>query len=614
MNKRNGYLISKALHTFMWASILSSVAQLLSTLVDAIVVSNLIGPDAISAVNVSVPVLSMVGCFAILPGIGGSIVAAKAMGLRNQDEANRVFSISLKATLIFGLFVSIAGYLLAPFLVGLICPIGSRIYPLAATYLQIILIGMVFMLGAFTLQTFVKTDGNPKLVMGAVVIGCIVNLVFDIIFIKFFGMGIAGSAWASVLSYMAAFAVCLLHFRMPHCSLHFQFNAPSANGLGALAKEGAPLSINSLLLGVCTYFINAIVLHVAGDDGMYVWSLCLQLFTIMQLVLGGISTSIYAIGGLLAGERDMEGLGILTRRVLVYVCSVLAVIVVVMLVYPEMLASLFGGSQLAGSAMMNVASPIRIYALLLVPYAVVAVLRSLYQIIGFRGMSMILSIAQLVAMVVCVWMLAMVSPDMLWWGFPVSGIILLLVTILFSWQKHRQQPQLAVMTLIPQTAGGKSLNFSVRLTQEDVRNALAEIKTFLKASRVSDSTIFNIRLCCEELLNNLIDYAVEKNKDKHFADIHIRLTDTQVSVLLKDDGRPFNPVFKNKELREKNADTDYEHLGLRLVTGESSSINYQYRYDQNMVFLRRQTNTFNRYGTPLSVSLICLPSWITAGE
>ena len=585
MNKRNGYLISKALHTFMWASILSSVAQLLSTLVDAIVVSNLIGPDAISAVNVSVPVLSMVGCFAILPGIGGSIVAAKAMGLRNQDEANRVFSISLKATLIFGLFVSIAGYFLAPFLVGLICPMGSRIYPLAATYLQIILIGMVFMLGAFTLQTFVKTDGNPKLVMGAVVIGCMVNLVFDIIFIKFFGMGIAGSAWASVLSYMAAFAVCLLHFRMPHCSLHFQFNAPSANGLGALAKEGAPLSINSLLLGVCTYFINAIVLHVAGDDGMYVWSLCLQLFTIMQLVLGGISTSIYAIGGLLAGERDMEGLGILTRRVLVYVCSVLAVIVVVMLVYPEMLASLFGGSQLAGSAMMNVASPIRIYALLLVPYAVVAVLRSLYQIIGFRGMSMILSIAQLVAMVVCVWMLAMVSPDMLWWGFPVSGIILLLVTILFSWQKHRQQPQLAVMTLIPQTAGGKSLNFSVRLTQEDVRNALAEIKTFLKASRVSDSTIFNIRLCCEELLNNLIDYAVEKSKDKHFADIHIRLTDTQVSVLLKDDGRPFNPAFKNKELREKNADTDYEHLGLRLVTGESSSINYQYRYDQNMVFL-----------------------------
>ena len=133
MKRRNSYLISRALHTFMWASILSSVAQLLSTLIDAIVVSNLIGPDAISAVNVSVPVLSLVSCLAILLGVGGSIVAAKAMGLRNMEETNRVFSVSLKATLIFGLFISVVGYLLAPAMVGLICPTESRIYPLATT-------------------------------------------------------------------------------------------------------------------------------------------------------------------------------------------------------------------------------------------------------------------------------------------------------------------------------------------------------------------------------------------------------------------------------------------------------------------------------------------------
>lgn len=588
MNKRNGYLISKALHTFMWASILSSVAQLLSTMIDAIVVSNLIGPDAISAVNVSVPVLSLVSCLGILLGVGGSIVAAKAMGLRNMEEANRVFSVSLKVTLIFGLLISVVGYWLAPGIVGLVCPTESRIYPLAASYLQIIITGMVFMLGGFTLQSFVKTDGNPKLVMRAVVIGCIVNLVFDIIFIQVFDMGIAGSAWASVLSYIVASAVCLLHFRMPCCSLRFQLHAKNTTGLGAIAKEGAPLSVNSLLLGVCTYFINTIVLHVAGDDGMYVWSLCLQLFAIMQLVLGGISTSIYAIGGLLAGERDMDGLSILTRRVLLYVCSVLAFIVIVMLAFPEVLPSLFGGSQLSNHATMNVATPIRIYALLLVPYAIVAVLRSLYQIIGFRSMSLILSITQLVAMVICVWLLAFEGPNMLWWGFPVSGLILLIATMLFSWQKHCQQPQLSLMTLIPQTIGGKSLNISIRLIRGDVINALNDIKSFLKECQVAESTVFTVRLCCEELLNNIIDYAVEKYPEKHFADIYIRLGDSQISVLLKDDGRPFNPIFKNKELREKNSDIDYEHLGLLLVTGESSSINYKYMYDQNMVFLTFQ--------------------------
>ena len=574
----------------MWASILSSLAQLLSTLTDAVVVSNLIGPDAISAVNVSVPILSLIGCISILLGTGGSIVVAKAMGVRNMDEANRVFSVSLMATLAFGLVISVGGYLLAPEIVGFVCPTDSRIYPLAASYLQVIFTGMVFMLGGFTLQSFVKTDGNPRLVMKAVAIGCVVNLVFDVIFIKAFNMGMAGSAWASVLSYIAAFAVCLLHFRLPHCGLRLKFGTPFT-GLGNIAKEGAPLSVNSLLLGVCTYVINTIVLQVAGDDGMYVWSLCLQLFTVMQLVLGGISTSIYAIGGLLVGEHDMEGLGMLTRRVLVYVCGVLTVITVTMLLFPDMLGSLFGGSGLASHHGTDIASPIRIYALLLVPYAIVAVLRSLYQIIGFRGMSLILSITQLVAMVLCAWVLSLVSSDMLWWGFPVSGIILLLATLLFSWIQTHRQSQLAPVTLIPRTTGGSSLNFSVRLMREDAIQAMDDIRAFLKDGEVEERTAFNVCLCCEELLYNIIDYAVEKYPEKHFADIHIRLADSMVSVLLKDDGRPFNPIYKPKDhASPQDYAVDEEHLGLLLASGASSSIKYKYMYDQNMVFLTFQRN------------------------
>lgn len=574
----------------MWASILSSLAQLLSTLTDAVVVSNLIGPDAISAVNVSVPILSLVGCVSILLGTGGSIIAAKSIGVRNTEEANRVFSLSLIATLVFGLVISVAGYLLAPMIVGLVCPTGSRIYPLAASYLQVIFTGMGFMLGGFTLQSFVKTDGNPRLVMKAVVIGCMVNLVFDVIFIKTLNMGIAGSAWASVLSYIVAFAICLQHFRQPHCCLRFKFDTPFT-GLGVIAKEGAPLSVNSLLLGVCTYSINMIVLQVAGDDGMYIWSLCLQLFTVMQLVLGGISTSIYAIGGLLAGERDMKGLGILTRRVLAYVCGVLSVITVIMLVFPGMLGNIFGGSQLASNNGTDIVSPIRIYALLLVPYAFVAVLQSLYQVIGFRSMSMVLSVTQLAAMVLCVWILSLISSDLLWWGFPASAIILLLATLLFSWLQTRQKPHLAHVTLIPRTASSKSLNFSVRLTHEDAIHAMDDIRLFLKDSRVEESTAFNVCLCCEELLYNIIDYAVEKFPEKHYADIHLRLTDPLVSVLLKDDGRPFNPIYKHKKLESSQGHVvDEKHLGLLLASGASSSIKYKYMYDQNMVFLTFQRN------------------------
>ena len=78
-DRRNGYLVSKALRTFMWASILAALAGQIATTTDAIVVSHLIGPDAISAVNLVMPVLTLCTCLGYLFGMGGAVVAAKAM-------------------------------------------------------------------------------------------------------------------------------------------------------------------------------------------------------------------------------------------------------------------------------------------------------------------------------------------------------------------------------------------------------------------------------------------------------------------------------------------------------------------------------------------------------
>ena len=100
--KRNSYLVSKALKTFMFASVLASLAQRLATMTDAIVVSNLIGPDAISAINVVTPIITLFPTISLLFGIGGSVLAAKAIGRRDADEANRVFTAALLASFFTG--------------------------------------------------------------------------------------------------------------------------------------------------------------------------------------------------------------------------------------------------------------------------------------------------------------------------------------------------------------------------------------------------------------------------------------------------------------------------------------------------------------------------------
>ena len=103
---RNSYLISKALKTFMFASVLAALAQRLATMTDAIVVSNLIGPDGISAINVVTPIITLFPTISILFGIGGSVLAAKAMGRRDAEEANRVFTTAIIAALVCSIILS----------------------------------------------------------------------------------------------------------------------------------------------------------------------------------------------------------------------------------------------------------------------------------------------------------------------------------------------------------------------------------------------------------------------------------------------------------------------------------------------------------------------------
>ena len=585
-DKRNSYLISKALKTFMLASVLASLAQRLATMTDAIVVSNLIGPDAISAINVVTPIITLFPTISILFGIGGSILAAKAMGRRDADEANRIFTTSLIAAFACSAVLTVVLFLLTPHIVALVCPRDSRFFDMAVSFMHIMSLSAVPTVLGFTLQSFVKTDGNPRLVMVAVMSSTALNLVLDIVFVKYFGMGIAGSAWGTIICFLFSTSVCLAHFRSSHSSFRLDWSLLKGKLSVvhyplSIIKEGFPASISTLMIGVCVYGFNSIVIHTLGADGMYVWSVCLQLLMLVQLMLGGVGSSIYSIGGLLVGERDMTGLHILIRRVLVYVGITLLALLFVVEAWPQVFGNMFGGSDSGMADELH--SALRIFSILLLPFALISILNALYQLLGYRTASIVVSLGQLAVMVGFVWLFALISPSLLWWGYPASSVALVAAVLVVTWIMHVRRPELAPITLIPQVAEKKALNFSIRLTEADVASALGRIDTFLQDCDIPRPIAYNVRLCSEELLYNIVRYAVKKNPEHHFIDIHIRYAVPLVTLLLKDDGRPFNPLLYSPH-------TDMEHLGLRLVNGATHDMTYQYMYDQNMVFIKFPCN------------------------
>ena len=580
--KKKDYLIAKALHQFMWASILASVASQIAMTTDAIVVSQFIGPEAISAINLTIPVVIFFNFLMMLFGMGGSVLVAKSLGERDAETTNKVFTSTLIGLVVVGVFFSALLLIFSPQVASFITNDTPVVYTLSLRYLRIMLLGTTISILFMTVTNFIKTDGNPRLVMNAVLVSSLLNLVFDILFIAILKTGIEGSAWASIIGSVTALLLCSRHFRSANNSYHWQVETKQCHQyILKGVMMGFPMGINTLLLGISTYAINSIILSSLGTDGIFAWAICFQLFIILQMVLSGIATSIYSIGGLLIGEKDIEGLRLLTNKVMKYICLSLLVITLFVLITPESIGWLFASKNIQSVDMFHHA--LRIYALLLIPYAIAVVYRILYQILGYWSLSVMMSIAQMGGMILFVGLLAWVKPEWLWWGFPVSGLFLLIIYLAVTWVIHHKNPDVEIMTLIPQGEDGQSLNFSVKYQNEDVQLALENISTFLEACDIDLATSYQINLCCEELMYNIVTYAVNKDVDKHLFDVHIVCHKETVSVLIKDDGKPFNPILTNVSFNE-----DGDGLGLALVN-TMADIKYKFMYNQNVVFL-----SFNR--------------------
>ena len=583
--KKKGYLIAKALHQFMWASILASLASQIAMTTDAIVVSQFIGPEAISAINLTMPVVIFFNFLMMLFGMGGSVLVAKSLGERDAQTTNKIFTSTLIGLIVVGVFFSALLLIFSPQVASFITNDTPVICTLSLRYLRIMLLGTTLTILFMTITNFIKTDGNPKLVMKAVMTSSIVNLFFDILFIAILKTGIEGSAWASIIGSVTALLLCSRHFQSTNNSYHWQVEFKQCHEyILKGVKMGFPMGINTLLLGISTYAINSIILSSLGAEGVFAWAVCFQLFVIQQMVLGGIATSIYSIGGLLIGEKDIVGLRLLTNKVMKYVCLSLLVFTLFVLITPESIGWLFASSHILSEDMFL--NALRIYALLLIPYAVAVVYRILYQILGYWSLSVVMSIVQMGSMVLFVGLLAWIRPEWLWWGFPASGLFLLAIYLVVTLIIHHKNPDAEVMTLIPQADNAQSLNFSVKYQNEDVQHALENISTILESCDIEPATSFQINLCCEELMYNIVTYAVNKDTDKHLFDVHIVCHKDTVSVLIKDDGKPFNPILKTVSFNE-----DGDGLGLALVN-TMADIQYKFMYNQNVVFL-----TFKREQT-----------------
>lgn len=203
--------VGKLLLSLSLPAIIAQLVNVLYNIVDRIFIGRMTsGEIAMAGVGVAFPLIMIISAFSALIGMGGAPLAAIKMGEKDNDGAEKIISNSFSTLVIIGIICTVVFLV---FKEDLLWAFGASEATIgyAVDYLTIYLLGTVFVQIALGMNSFINTQGFAKIGMITVVIGAIINIVLDPIFIFVFDLGVKGAALATILSQFVS-AVWVLSF------------------------------------------------------------------------------------------------------------------------------------------------------------------------------------------------------------------------------------------------------------------------------------------------------------------------------------------------------------------------------------------------------------------
>ncbi len=201
---------TKHIITFAIPMFIGNIFQQMYNMADAIVVGNFVGKDALAAVGTSFPITFFLIAMVMGLTMGSSIVISQYYGAKDMVKVKRAVSTTYISLLAAALIMSLIGVLISrPLLTLLRTP--AEIINDSAAYLKIVFGGLTFMFLYNTLSAILRGLGDSKTPLYFLIISSLINIGLDVLFVAVYKMGVAGVAWATVISQGIASFLCLIY-------------------------------------------------------------------------------------------------------------------------------------------------------------------------------------------------------------------------------------------------------------------------------------------------------------------------------------------------------------------------------------------------------------------
>ncbi len=436
MNKREEMLANDKIISILFKLALpATVAMLVNALyniVDTIFIGRGIGTLGIAGIAIQLPIQMIILSCALLIGIGSGSMLSRSLGKRDLEKVNYIACNSFLCISIIGISFSTLGYI---FTTSIVKFFGAteNIFPYARDYARIMFIGSLYFPFCVSTNSLIRSEGNSKDAMISMIIGFILNVILDYIFIFIFNMGIKGAAIATILSKLGSFIYILIYLNSNKTSIIIKtkYFIPQKNIIKEILSIGFSAFAVQLSGSIVTIILNHCLGYYGGDLAIAIYGIVYKITLFLLMPLHGIIQGMQPIVGYNYGCNNLSRVKETLKLTITFTILSTIVGMLVIQIFPYQIIGMFNRDTcLLSQGILT----LRIIIIMTPFIGIQMTGLGLFQALGKALTSFILSILRQVLIFIP---LVLILPNIdnigilgIWISFPISDFLSAIITIL----------------------------------------------------------------------------------------------------------------------------------------------------------------------------------------
>ena len=558
--ERNYKLLSSTYWEFFIPTLFTVLAGNGALIIDSIIVSTLIGVTSLSGIQVIQPLSSFFSLLCWMIGLGGSLLYTAAKSDFNEENANKIYTVAVTSITSVGLIIAVLGVLFTGDIINLVST-SAEANSYAIEYFRMYVMSVPFSCYMLCTYYFVRGEGMTRLTLKSTILVSVINLTLDIVFMKFFNMGIAGSGLATAVSFcVGAIFVSVMFFKSSSSIRFIKLKLASfLRTFIDIIKSGFAGASSQLYLTICMVVYNSLLISFSGHEGLYSLNICINTLVFMSIFVIALMQSASPILAVYYKEKDYSGINYIKNKSLKVMGVVGTAFAILLVAFPQVLIELYSVSSQSAPFVMNA---IQLFGLRYLTMGFLVFYIFYAQSIQKGKLANIISILyDLVIKILVVYALAfMMGINGIWLSFICTDIIMIVLLFIYSRYLHKKTDGEYEGLYINKVPKDNVHEFTINANVNDAKELSSLVKSILKDNPSADYV-------SQSLEEFLID-TIERNDKMDTIDVFLNIEETSVNISIKDSG-----IERSEEFSFKNEDSNYTRkLNHSRVLGLNSTL------------------------------------------